>query len=155
LPFKPNDWHRCLARDVVALGSCSSSASLPQQRRAAPRDRLYGRAFVPRAGDRASADSVSGRRLRLPVGLRARSRPWLHRPDPSPQRRARAQTNQVEMASAALGRRGLPLLAQPQPLLAGPLVEETREPPRAASARLRTDRVQESPRRTTRSRPTG
>lgn len=51
----------------------------------------------------------------------------------------------------ALGRRGRPFLAQPQPRHPHPLVQERREPPRPAPTRQRPDRVQESPHR----RPTG
>src|SRR5438046_9868138 len=59
------------------------------------------------------------------------------------------------MARSPLGRRGLSLLAQPQPGALDPLVEETREPPRASATRLRADRVQESPGGTTRTTPNG
>src|SRR4029453_892790 len=82
-------------------------------------------------------------------------RPRQPPPHRAPQRRARAETNDTGMAPPALGRRGLPLLAEPQPRPPDPLVEETREPPRLAPTRLRPDRVQEGPRRPTRSRPTG
>ena len=66
-----------------------------------------------------------------------------------------ARSSQPRLESAPLGRRSLPLLAQPQPRPADPLVEEGRQPPRPAPARQRTDRLQESPRRPTRRRPTG
>ena len=46
-------------------------------------------------------------------------------------------------------------MAQPKPRDPDPLVEERREPPRPAPTRQRTDRLQESPRSTTRSRPNG
>jgi hypothetical protein len=97
---------------------------------------------------------VPRRRLRLSLGQRPRGRPRLHRPRPSPRRRARAQTIHTGMARPPLGRRGLSLLAQPQPCPPDPLVKETPKPPRAPPTRLRPDRVQESPRSPTRPRPT-
>jgi hypothetical protein len=76
--------------------------------------------------------------------------------------RIRRRSDELERKRTGSGSRARRWLVEachcwlnPQPLLADPLVEETREPARAASARLRTDRVRESPRRTTRSRPTG
>ena len=72
-----------------------------------------------------TAGLLPRRRLRLPLGPRARGGPRLHRAHPPPQRGARAEAQHAGMARATLGRRGLPLLAQPQPRAADPLVEET------------------------------
>ena len=90
-----------------------------------------------------------------PRGSTSSRRARLHAAHPQPRRRDPAEAAHPRLARPALGRRSLPLLAQPQPRPPDPLVEERRQPPRPAPTRLRTDRLQESPRRPTRSRPTG
>ena len=55
----------------------------------------------------------------------------------------------IRLEVQAVGRRGLPLVAEPQPRDPHQMVKEGREPPRPAPARQRPDRLQESPRRHT------
>ena len=110
----------------------------------APRpERDLAAGHLPRPGLRQRRLARAGRRLRA------------HPAHPQPRRGDQAQGPHSRLARAPLGRRGLPLMAQPQPRDPDPLVEERREPPRPAPTRRRPDRLQESPRRPTRPRPSG
>ena len=76
-------------------------------------------------------------------------------PTSAPAARRSSSRHATPAGGPALGGRSLPLLAQPQPRAACPLVKEGREPPRPPHARLRAHRLQESPRRPARPRPSG
>lgn len=86
-------------------------------------------------------------RPRSRVGGRSR----LHAARPSSRRRDQAQGADSRLARPTLGRRGLPLLDEPQPRPAHPLEQEGRKSSRVHAPRRRPHRLQKSPRR----HPTG
>src|SRR5208283_132768 len=94
-------------------------------------------------------------------GLRQHLKPraaWglrLYGAHPHTRRGDQREALKSRLASATVGDRSLPLLAEPQSRPAHPLVEEGREPSRLAAARQRTPGLQEGARRATRERPTG
>ena len=101
-------------------------------RRPAEADRKLTPGSLPRCRLRQRGEPPARRRLRL------------YGPHPQPRRGDRGEAADARLAGATLGGRGLPFLAEPQPRPARALVEEGREPPRPADARLRPDRLQES-----------
>jgi len=109
-----------------ATGICSSSSAhrhFQEWEQASANARL-GPDRASRGKRRAAAGAVPRPRLRRRHDARARRRARLHRAHPQPRRGDRPQRAQARLEGPALGRGGLPLLAQPQPGDPHPLVKE-------------------------------
>ena len=101
-----------------------------------------------------AARAVSRRRLLRTLDRSTRARARLYAAHPRSRRRDQVESTRPRLEGTTLGRRGLPLLAEPKPRHPDPLVKERREPPRPPPTRQRPDRLQKSKHRQTR-RPNG